>query len=130
MTTSILLIEDDDIIQMELAEALGDEGFEVKSAEHGVRGLQLLRNDDFRPSVILLDLMMPMMYGWEFVDELRRDTAIAHIPVILLSGVNDLDGQSQRLDVEAHLTKPIDFDRLLELIAELTSESNPPAAFT
>ncbi|HEY2594232.1 MAG TPA: response regulator [Chloroflexota bacterium] len=81
---SLLLVEDDAAVCDSLREALEYEGFKVATAANGREALVGLR-DGLRPSAILLDLMMPVMDGWDFRYEQLRDPALKDIPVLVIS---------------------------------------------
>jgi len=83
-TKAVLLVEDEPAIALSLGDALREEGLAVATAQNGLEALQLLRNG-LRPSVILLDLMMPVMDGASFREAQRRDPRLAAIPVVVLS---------------------------------------------
>lgn len=109
----VLLVDDDEDIREALRAILEDEGFAVRVAVDGSDALASLRSG-LRPDVILLDLMMPVMSGWQFRSAQRQDPALAAIPVVVLSAVHE---QPDDLSVVASLRKPIDIDRLLEVVA-------------
>lgn len=69
-----------------------------------------------RPCVILLDLMMPVMNGWEFREALRDEPALRDVPVVVVSALNKEMAENAR--VSACLPKPVDLDRMLEIVAE------------
>src|SRR5512137_690369 len=86
----ILVVEDDRDMREALVEVLRLEGYEVEAAGNGADGLELARRH--RPDVILLDLMMPIMSGWEFRAAQLKDARLAAVPVIVMSAYhNDLD---------------------------------------
>ncbi len=114
---SILVVEDDEFIRLMLAEALTDEGYTVLAAENGRAALDLLRACAILPALILLDLMMPVMSGWEFCAELEGDPALASIPVVVLSAMPRPAAQAIGLRVEAVVAKPVDLEELLALAA-------------
>lgn len=109
----ILIVEDDPGIREMLADVLADEGHTVVTAGHGQEALDYLDRADGRPDVILLDLMMPVMTGWQFREAQRQTPAIADIPVVVLSAKARLRGEVAQLDVAAIVSKPIDLDGLL-----------------
>jgi len=111
--TSILLVEDDRDSREGLAFVLEDGGHTVAVASNGREALNLLDNG-LRPAVILLDLMMPVMNGWEFLEERRRRPPIAAIPVVVLTAAA-IDQKLHDLGVE-WMRKPVDGDRLLEAV--------------
>jgi CheY-like chemotaxis protein len=107
-----------------VATLLAAEGYTVVTARNGMEGLQELAGS--RPFLVLLDLMMPVMTGWEF----RRaqlsldDPALAQVPVILLSAVHDPAQVARHLRVAEYIQKPVDFDRLLQSIRKLCPASD------
>jgi CheY-like chemotaxis protein len=109
---SVLIIDDDSGSREALAELLVDEGYDVATAEDGAEGLAYLRVGH-RPRVILLDLMMPGVDGWDFRAEQKRDEELAHIPVIAISAAGKL------LDADYSLRKPIEIDTLLTLLRDV-----------
>ncbi len=108
---SILIVEDDPDIREGVAEVLQDEGYPVATASHGREALDWLRTGN-RPSVILLDLMMPVMDGWEFRSEQLRDPSVAGIPVVLLSGAGDVRQLATSLGADGFVIKPLKLEEL------------------
>ncbi len=108
---AVLVVDDDPGIRECVAEFLSLEGFRVVEARHGREGLHLL--EGVRPAVIVLDLMMPVMSGWEFMAEQKRRPEAANIPVIVMTAHNNPG-------VEAHLvlSKPFDMDVLIRAVRE------------
>lgn len=115
---NVLVVDDDPHIREVIAELLEDEGYVVGRAANGEEALDALRQPAPRPSVILLDLMMPKMNGWEFREAQRQDPAIAPIPVVAISAHADLLSAAAQMDADAHLPKPIDIDRLLRTVQQ------------
>jgi len=111
---AILIVEDDPDIREDLAELLRDEGYTVSTAGNGAEALTVLR-EGFSPCVVLLDLMMPTMNGWDFRSAMLREKKLASIPVVVLSGVADADDQAAQMKLD-YLAKPIDVDRLLHTL--------------
>lgn len=112
----ILLVEDDDDARMVLASALDEEGFCVEEAANGREALDRLRSGGARPRLILLDLMMPVMDGWEFRAALRQDPALAEIPIVVLTAVPQTTRAAESLEVADILTKPIDLPHLFDTV--------------
>jgi len=112
----ILLVEDDFAIRETIAEVLIAEGFEVTCAANGADALIRLDETPYRPDVILLDLMMPVMDGWEFRLAQRRDPRIAAIPVIVLSAGAGMESRLANLAASAFLPKPFELDHLLSTV--------------
>jgi CheY-like chemotaxis protein len=111
----VLIVEDDDAVAGSLAEVLDDEGYEAAIASNGQQALDWLHDHEL-PSLILLDLWMPVLTGDEFRQRQLQDAALAQIPVIVISAADDAQSRGRTLGAVAVLTKPIDLDRLLELV--------------
>lgn len=112
----ILLVEDDPALRCTLAEVLEERGYEVVCAEHGAEALARL-GDRPTPSVILLDLAMPVMDGWSFRNAQRKDPRLAAIPTVILSATLSADPRAlEGLDADAALSKPFTLERLIETV--------------
>lgn len=109
---SILVVEDEPIIRENIQMLLELEGYPVYTAENGEVGLAILRKLP-RPCLILLDLLMPVMNGIEFLNAKSRDDIIASIPVCVVSGVSERPNMK---NVAAFIKKPLEFDGLLKFI--------------
>jgi signal transduction histidine kinase len=111
----VLLVEDDpDVLEM-LTMVLEGNGYRVLCAADGHEALDRLRRG-LRPSLILLDLMMPRMDGGTFHAEQQRDPELQAIPVVILTGDGDAARKAATMRVAGHLTKPIDIDRLMQVM--------------
>jgi CheY-like chemotaxis protein len=115
LASTVMIVEDDRDVRLSLAEILAEEGYRVSVAEHGVDALRQLRTG-WRPGVIVLDLMMPVMDGWEFLAEQRSNPALSSIPVIILTAAAHTKGPSSS-PVVSRLRKPVDVTSLLEAVA-------------
>jgi CheY-like chemotaxis protein len=111
---SILVIEDDHDTRVSIRRALEAEGYFVFSATNGVGGLETLQRIK-PPGLILLDLMMPLMNGQDFLKAKEADPEIAEIPVIVMSANRDF---SNTVRVDRFLKKPLDLDLILEAVRE------------
>ncbi len=109
----ILVVDDDSGIREVLVECLQGEGYDVADARNGAEGLERLRGH--RPHVILVDLLMPVMNGSQFIAHLRADAATRGIPVLLMSGSNELLGRPPA-GADALLPKPFELEELLDLV--------------
>jgi CheY-like chemotaxis protein len=110
----ILVVDDDPDIRLTLSEVLENAGYCVASAANGEEALQFLRSSGV-PCLILLDLMMPRMDGYQFRAEQRKDPALATIPVVILTA-----GASQpdELEAVAVFRKPFNVDRLVAVVGQ------------
>lgn len=116
MAAKILVVDDDDSLRELLRMHLAAAGYEVGTAPDAiVAGYQVLKNP---PDLILCDINMPHMDGFEFVAALKADKTLPEIPVIFLTSVEDGDSRGKELGAVGYLTKPVRADRLLELVAK------------
>ena len=109
---NILLIEDEVDIRNILKDVLEWEGYCVYTASNGKEGMEILPEIP-APCLILLDLMMPVMNGWEFADALETDRAYADIPIVTLSAFSDPE---KRIRAAGSIKKPVDLDALFTLV--------------
>jgi CheY-like chemotaxis protein len=113
----VFVVDDDDDTRSCVCSVLEEEGYGVACAKNGQDALEQLKRIS-RPNLVLLDLMMPVMSGWDVLDELRKNPALAALPVVVFtaageSGVNDRGLQ------KPVLRKPIDLDLLLEMVNKI-----------
>jgi CheY-like chemotaxis protein len=113
----ILLVEDDAVLRTSLTEVLRHHGYEVECATNGLDALQRLQEQP-RPSLILLDVMMPYMDGLEFRSLQRATRATADIPVIVITAVGMRPEIARELQLDRTFFKPLDVRRLLATIKE------------
>jgi DNA-binding response OmpR family regulator len=115
----ILVVEDDPVILRLLEVNLGLEGFEVETAARGEEALEMAKKAP--PALILLDVMMPGLSGWEVARKLKDESSTAEVPVILLSARAQEEDRrrGQELGVEAYVTKPFDPSELAEMIRRM-----------
>jgi CheY-like chemotaxis protein len=111
----ILLIDDDPDIRDSLSELLMDEGYPVATACNGLEGLEKLKSD-CAPCVILLDLMMPVMDGWNFRAKQLSEPELAQVPVIVVSADTEIQRHAAEMKVAGFLSKPFLADRLLSTV--------------
>jgi len=109
----VLVVEDTDHIRDLLHDVLTFSGYLVTLAHHGAHGLRLIPTA--RPCVILLDLEMPVMNGWEFVHAYRQ-TPLPHAFIIVMTALPDGARHAATLQVADHVRKPFDLDHLLDLV--------------
>lgn len=112
----ILIVDDDAGSRNALAKLLQDEGFRVVAVDSGAAAMESLRRPPL-PRLIVLDLMMPAMDGWDFRHEQKRDAELARIPVIAVSAAGKLP------DADASFRKPLDFDEFLVAVKRYVQPS-------
>jgi DNA-binding response OmpR family regulator len=117
---NVLIVEDDPDTREMLTEFLTIEGFHAVAAEDGLEALHLLRTVRRRapelPCLVLLDLKMPRLGGDEFRRAQLGDPIVASVPVAVISGATDAEQHGESLGAVATLTKPLDFDALLNVV--------------
>lgn len=113
---TILVVDDDDSIRSLLRQELGDAGYLVKEATNGKEALALVR--EVKPDLIILDIMMPEMNGFDVAAILKNDPQTMDIPIIVLSIVQD-KARGMRVGVDRYLTKPIDTGQLFTDVGNL-----------
>ena len=110
---TVFVVEDDVDTRDMLGRFLELEGYKVEVAGNGKQALERL-TAGVHPCVILLDLMMPVMDGWQFRREQTRDQQLAEIPVIVVSAAGR--DRISEIDANAYLTKPVDLEQLLDRV--------------
>lgn len=108
----ILLVEDDPDTRTAMTLVLEMNGYQVTSAANGQEALDRLRREP-RPCLIFLDLMMPVLDGWEFCKQQRQDPRLAVIPVIVLSADRSVADTAASIGATDFLQKPIQLEELL-----------------
>jgi len=116
--STVLVVEDDLAAREALVESLGDAGYQVAAARDGYDALEQL-DRGLRPFVILLDLMMDRMDGFDFRSEQRSIPAIADIPVVVMSANHALLQKAAVLEADAYLAKPMRLHDLLGTVHDI-----------
>jgi CheY-like chemotaxis protein len=109
----VLVIENDRELRECIQHVLEDEGFATMAADQGHSALEALRSEHGLPDVIVLDLMMPFMNGWDFLESLHHDPKLVDIPVVVITG---MPHRIDRERVSRALRKPVDLDDLLDAV--------------
>jgi len=112
---TVFIIEDDVDTREMLAKFLELEGYQVEIASNGLQALDRL-SDGAEASVILLDLMMPVMDGWEFRRHQEKDARLRKIPTIVVSAAGR--ERMAQISADAYLSKPVDMDELLTRVSQ------------
>jgi len=116
MAASILVVYDDESIRDLLRLHLSAAGYDVQVAQDAISaGYMVLRSP---PDLIITDINMPHMDGFEFIAALKSDRSLPKIPVIFLTSVDDGDLRGKELGAVGYVTKPVRADRLLSLVAQ------------
>ncbi|MGD9765948.1 MAG: response regulator [Candidatus Binatia bacterium] len=114
---TVLLIDDNPDVRVAMREWLRLDGYRVADAWNGRDALEQL-SGGLHPCVILMDLNMPVMNGFEFRQEQLRRPDISHIPIVVYSGVVDATKNAAHLKAAAYGTKPLDFQQLTGLVRQ------------
>ena len=121
----ILLVEDDADLAEVVALVLEQAGFHVAMASNGVEALQ--RVDDHMPSLILLDMLMPVMDGWQFAREFRSRHGSA-TPIVVLTAAEHACERANEIAADAVLQKPFEMDRLVQMASRFIGTNDRPSA--
>ena len=113
-TLPILVIDDDQAMRNMLETVLLDEGYSVLLARNGKEGLEQVSKQ--RPALVLLDLMMPVMDGWQFLEAIKQMPEYSDLPILLLSASRQLNATAKDNAVKAYLSKPFELVKLLSYI--------------
>jgi CheY-like chemotaxis protein len=110
----VLVVEDEPYLCDLIADVLEAEGHTTRKASNGLDALELVA--ERKPELVLLDLMMPVMDGWEFMSELRANPAWRDVPVVIITAVYDVAKTQAITDARAVITKPFDIDQLSDVV--------------
>ncbi len=111
----IAVVDDDTDLRETLGELLDEEGYVARLFENGRTALEALRHGGERPRLILLDLMMPEMNGWQFRDELLKDEELRDIPVVVMTASRGYEGRP--IEAQEVLYKPVGLGELMDAVA-------------
>ena len=117
---SVLVVDDDVDIREVLAEILEEGGFDVGTAANGREALDIVRDKDVQPSAILLDLMMPILDGYGFLERRRLDSAVASIPVAIITAGHGVDRHRIGEGVPI-IAKPFTAQQVIDILQRLVS---------
>lgn len=122
-TSTVLVIDDDPNIGDLLTRRLSKEGYEIIVARSGEEGIQLAKKN--RPQIILLDILLPKMDGWDVLSQLKNDQDLCQIPVIMISTLES-NKMAEKLGAADFISKPIDKDKLIKKVNKYNSQKLPP----
>lgn len=110
---AILVVDDDRGAMEALSDILEYEGYNVQRAQNGLQALEYLHTAKPPPNLVILDLLMPVMDGWEFRMRQKEDPELAKVPVLVVTAI----GATAGIDAVGVLHKPVDVDALLRTVA-------------
>lgn len=112
----ILAVDDENDVLLIIKTALLSEGFEVKTAASGADALAII--EDFIPDLIVLDMMMPELSGFDVLEKIRENPSLKSVPVIMLTGVSDKEKIREAIDsgVDYYIIKPFEFHDLISKV--------------
>jgi len=113
----ILVVDDDPAIRDVVVDILALSHYAVRTASNGAEALAAIRQR--QPAAILLDLMMPVMNGWEFLRRCRGEEPCAPVPVVIMSAARDAGSVADELGAQAFLPKPFELDDILSVVERL-----------
>ena len=116
----VLVVDDDSAVRRMILLLLRSDGYETETAKDGVEALALMRQR--RPCLVLLDISMPMMDGWEFRKQQLEDPALADVPVVCMTGIVHPEDVERILGISC-LSKPVDFPSLIRAVEKFCRRS-------
>jgi len=117
---TVLLVEDDVGLRRSLVDLVEAEGHAALSAGNGFEAVELLRHAS-KPSLILLDLMMPVMNGWAFLKYRNEHPVLFDVPVVVTTAWNEVPGEADAIGVQGYLRKPLVPSEVTEIIRQYCS---------
>jgi CheY-like chemotaxis protein len=117
---SILVVDDDPAIRDVVTDILELSDYRVMTASNGAEALDRIRAQP--PAAVLLDLMMPVMDGWEFMERCRRRLPCAGLPIAIMSAAHDAASAASQLGVQGYLTKPFELEAVLAVVDRLAPQ--------
>jgi CheY-like chemotaxis protein len=117
MVPDVLIVEDDQLLRSVVAGILSQEAYSVAEACDGFAALDQLREVG-TPGLMLLDLMMPRMNGWELRERMLADPAWAGVPVVVMTAHSSATNDHERLQVQGWLHKPVRYEHLLRMVGQ------------
>jgi DNA-binding response OmpR family regulator len=121
----ILIVDDDPAIRDVVSDILEMSDYCVKTACNGAEALDTIRVD--RPAAVLLDLMMPVMDGWEFLREYKGQASVAPVPVVIMSAAQDASQVVDQLGAQAFLAKPFEIETILAIVGRVATQASHPS---
>jgi CheY-like chemotaxis protein len=120
----VLVVDDDPAIRGLVADALRAEGYAVDLAAHGREALEAMRAR--LPATVILDLMMPVMDGFSFMEACHQEQLCDNVPIVVISAVQDALQRIHDVPVHACIAKPFDLDDLLRTVRQFAKPNGRP----
>src|ERR1041384_1283795 len=118
----VLFVDDDPAIRGLVGDALREEGYSVDLAAHGREALEAMRAR--RPATVVLDLMMPIMDGFSFIEACHSEQLCDDVPIVVISAVHDALQRINELPIHACIAKPFDLDDLVRTVGQFAPRTN------
>ena len=114
--SQVLVVDDDELARLEIARIVKQQGHNVSQASNGTQALEMLRAG--RSDLVLLDLLMPGIDGFEVLQQMKADSTLCKIPVIVITAVGDPGSATKSIELGAvdHFTKPVDHQKLADRV--------------
>lgn len=125
MTKAVLVVDDEEDIVFILKSVLSKKGYKVVEAFSGKEAIEKMTKE--KPDLVILDIMMQDINGWEVCKKIKSDEKTKNTPVAMLSVLADARDKKRSVEyagADVHMTKPIEFDKLLSMVASLTERNN------
>ena len=119
---TILVVEDDPDLRLVHSEILSNEGYVVLTAADGIEALEVVEREG-PPALILLDLRMPRMNGWDLAERLRQRPSMRDIPIIVVAAHYRIADEAAAIGAHAFLHKPVSIDVLLRVVGQVFAQS-------
>lgn len=116
----VLIVDDDEVIRECIACALSDEGYDVFAARNGAQALDLLDQAEAEgrpPDLILLDMRMPVMDGWQFAKHYQQRSGPKKAPIVVMTAATDAHARAAEVEIPLVIPKPFDIDEVLATVA-------------
>ena len=114
VSKDVLVVEDESYLCELLSDVIESEGHTARKASNGLEALELMK--ERKPQLVLLDLMMPIMDGWEFMDAVKANPQWDGVPIVIITAIYDVKRTQEETGARAVITKPFDIDQISEIV--------------
>ena len=114
VSKDVLVVEDESYLCELLSDVIESEGHTARKASNGLEALERMK--ERKPQLVLLDLMMPIMDGWEFMEALRANPQWDGVPIVIITAIYDVKRTQEETGARAVITKPFDIDQITEIV--------------